>query len=128
MGFQPPATQTLFLTDLPLASMACLDVEPPAVCRGRFRSGTRGFRESVYVCLCAALAAGLHKATSWPVISACLLVRPWKVHGSAVLQLRLQQRRTREQLVDQGIMPQLPAPDQDRVCSESAESVQRRLI
>ncbi|KAJ8246040.1 hypothetical protein GJAV_G00263000 [Gymnothorax javanicus] len=65
MGLQPTDAHTLLLTDLFLSSMACLDVEPPAVCRGKFRS---------------------------------------------VLQLRLQQRRTREQLVDQGIMPPLKSP------------------
>ncbi|XP_028841452.1 myocardin-related transcription factor B isoform X2 [Denticeps clupeoides] len=48
-----------------LTSMACLEVETPALGRGKFKS---------------------------------------------VLQLRLQQRRTREQLVDQGIMPPLKSP------------------
>ncbi|XP_058508956.1 myocardin-related transcription factor B isoform X2 [Solea solea] len=48
-----------------LSSMACLDVETPSICRGKFKS---------------------------------------------VLQLCLQQRRTREQLVEQGIMPPLKTP------------------
>ncbi|XP_068613175.1 myocardin-related transcription factor B-like [Brachionichthys hirsutus] len=48
-----------------LSSMACLDVETPAICMGKFKS---------------------------------------------VLQLRLQQRRTREQLIEQGIMPPLKTP------------------
>ncbi|XP_056143553.1 myocardin-related transcription factor B isoform X2 [Lampris incognitus] len=62
MGLQiwPPSRQPP-----PLSSMACLDVETPAICRGKFKS---------------------------------------------VLQLRLQQRRTREQLVEQGIMPPLKTP------------------
>ncbi|XP_014188485.1 myocardin-related transcription factor B [Haplochromis burtoni] len=51
--------------ELQLFPMACLDVETPSICRGKFKS---------------------------------------------VLQLCLQQRRTREQLVDQGIMPPLKAP------------------
>ncbi|XP_068434588.1 myocardin-related transcription factor B [Clinocottus analis] len=49
----------------PLSSMACLDVETPSICRGKFKS---------------------------------------------VLQLCLQQRRSREQLVEQGIMPPLKTP------------------
>ncbi|XP_068584191.1 myocardin-related transcription factor B isoform X1 [Cebidichthys violaceus] len=49
----------------PLSSMACLDVETPSICRGKFKS---------------------------------------------VLQLCLQQRRTRKQLVEQGIMPPLKTP------------------
>ncbi|XP_078125651.1 myocardin-related transcription factor B isoform X1 [Sander vitreus] len=49
----------------PLSSMACLGVETPSICRGKFKS---------------------------------------------VLQLCLQQRRTREQLVEQGIMPPLKTP------------------
>ncbi|XP_044036472.1 myocardin-related transcription factor B isoform X1 [Siniperca chuatsi] len=49
----------------PLSSMACLDVETPSICRGKFKS---------------------------------------------VLQLCLQQRRTRAQLVEQGIMPPLKTP------------------
>ncbi|XP_034567464.1 myocardin-related transcription factor B isoform X2 [Notolabrus celidotus] len=49
----------------PLSSMACLDVETPSICRGKFKP---------------------------------------------VLQLCLQQRRTREQLVEQGIMPPLKTP------------------
>ncbi|KAL6102596.1 mrtfb [Pungitius sinensis] len=49
----------------PLSSMACLDVETPSICRGKFKS---------------------------------------------VLQLRLQQRRSREQLAEQGIMPPLKTP------------------
>ncbi|XP_055749149.1 myocardin-related transcription factor B-like isoform X3 [Salvelinus fontinalis] len=58
--------QTRPLSDPALSSsMACLDVETPAVCRGKFKS---------------------------------------------VLQRRLQQRRTREQLVEQGIMPPLKCP------------------
>ncbi|CDQ71895.1 unnamed protein product [Oncorhynchus mykiss] len=58
--------QTRPLSDPALSSsMACLDVESPAVCRGKFKS---------------------------------------------VLQRRLQQRRTREQLVEQGIMPPLKCP------------------
>ncbi|KAM4716630.1 myocardin-related transcription factor B isoform 2-T2 [Anableps anableps] len=48
-----------------LSSMACLDVESPSICRGKFKS---------------------------------------------VLQHCLQQRRTREQLVEQGIMPSLKSP------------------
>ncbi|XP_071374741.1 myocardin-related transcription factor B [Centroberyx affinis] len=52
--------QTWPPSEPPLSSMACLDVETPAICR--------------------------------------------------VLQLRLQQRRTREQLVEQGIMPPLKTP------------------
>nr|XP_015804071.2 myocardin-related transcription factor B [Nothobranchius furzeri] len=48
-----------------LSSMACLDVESPSICRGKFKS---------------------------------------------VLQHCLQQRRTREQLVEQGIMPPLKTP------------------
>ncbi|XP_054877521.1 myocardin-related transcription factor B [Poeciliopsis prolifica] len=48
-----------------LSSMACLDVESPSICRGKFKS---------------------------------------------VLQHCLQQRRTREQLVEQGIMPPLKSP------------------
>ncbi|XP_038143730.1 myocardin-related transcription factor B [Cyprinodon tularosa] len=48
-----------------LSSMACLDVESPSICRGKFKS---------------------------------------------VLQQCLQQRRTREQLVEQGIMPPLKSP------------------
>ncbi|XP_041833277.1 myocardin-related transcription factor B isoform X2 [Melanotaenia boesemani] len=60
MGLQtwPPSKPSL-------SSMACLDVETPSICRGKFKS---------------------------------------------VLQLCLQQRRTREQLVDQGIMPPLKTP------------------
>ncbi|XP_010873190.2 myocardin-related transcription factor B isoform X2 [Esox lucius] len=57
--------QTRALSDPAFSSMACLDVETPAACRGKFKS---------------------------------------------VLQLRLQQRRTREQLVEQGIMPPLKCP------------------
>ncbi|CAL8273498.1 unnamed protein product [Lota lota] len=49
----------------PSSSMACLDVETPTVCRGKYKS---------------------------------------------VLQLCLQQRRSREQLVEQGIMPPLKMP------------------
>ncbi|XP_056871380.1 myocardin-related transcription factor B isoform X1 [Takifugu flavidus] len=60
MGLQswPPSTPAL-------STMACLDVETPSICRGKFKS---------------------------------------------VLQLCLQQRRTREQLAEQGIMPPLKAP------------------
>ncbi|CAG5897960.1 unnamed protein product [Menidia menidia] len=60
MGLQtwPPSKPSL-------SSMACLDVETPSICRGKFKS---------------------------------------------VLQLCLQQRRTREQLVEQGIMPPLKTP------------------
>ncbi|XP_036945899.1 myocardin-related transcription factor B isoform X3 [Acanthopagrus latus] len=60
MGLQtwPPSTPLL-------STMACLDVETPSICRGKFKS---------------------------------------------VLQLCLQQRRTREQLVEQGIMPPLKTP------------------
>ncbi|XP_043955424.1 myocardin-related transcription factor B isoform X2 [Gambusia affinis] len=60
MGLQswPPIKQEL-------SSMACLDVESPSICRGKFKS---------------------------------------------VLQHCLQQRRTREQLVEQGIMPPLKSP------------------
>ncbi|XP_067333665.1 myocardin-related transcription factor B isoform X2 [Channa argus] len=60
MGFQiwPPRKP-------PPSSMACLDVETPSICRGKFKS---------------------------------------------VLQLCLQQRRTREQLAEQGIMPPLKTP------------------
>ncbi|CAN9505547.1 unnamed protein product [Ophioblennius macclurei] len=60
MGLQtwPPSTSAL-------SPMACLDVETPSICRGKFKS---------------------------------------------VLQLCLQQRRSREQLVEQGIMPPLKSP------------------
>ncbi|XP_030592600.1 myocardin-related transcription factor B isoform X2 [Archocentrus centrarchus] len=60
MGLQtwPPSKPSL-------SPMACLDVETPSICRGKFKS---------------------------------------------VLQLCLQQRRTREQLVEQGIMPPLKTP------------------
>ncbi|XP_026180831.1 myocardin-related transcription factor B isoform X2 [Mastacembelus armatus] len=57
--------QTWPPSQLPLSSMACLDVETPSICRSKFKS---------------------------------------------VLQLCLQQRRTREQLVEQGIMPPLKTP------------------
>ncbi|XP_068191959.1 myocardin-related transcription factor B isoform X2 [Antennarius striatus] len=57
--------QTWTPNSSPLSSMACLDVETPSICMGKFKS---------------------------------------------VLQLRLQQRRTREQLVEQGIMPPLKTP------------------
>ncbi|XP_076027043.1 myocardin-related transcription factor B isoform X2 [Genypterus blacodes] len=60
MGFQ-----TWQPSEPPLSSMACLDVETPSICRGKFKS---------------------------------------------VLQLRLQQRRSREQLAEQGIMPPLKTP------------------
>ncbi|XP_028267544.1 myocardin-related transcription factor B isoform X2 [Parambassis ranga] len=61
MGLQtwPPSKPPL------LSSMACLEVETPSICRGKFKS---------------------------------------------VLQLCLQQRRTREELAEQGIMPPLKTP------------------
>ncbi|KAJ0057903.1 hypothetical protein NL108_003051 [Boleophthalmus pectinirostris] len=62
---------------VPLSPMACLQVETPPICRGKFKT---------------------------------------------VLQLCLQQRRSREQLVEQGIMPPLKAP---AVFHEQIRSLER---